>query len=202
MAPAADRTGWTVVAADDAGIDADALVLTAPVAQSLALLDAGGVELDPAVRADLESVEYFATLALLVTLDGRPAVPEPGGVQLPETEPFTFVADNRRKGISSAEAVTLHANHAYSAARYDDDPDEVCAELLGARGAVARRRHRHRGPAEEVALRRPAAAAARSVCRHRDRSAHRWCSPATRSAAPRSRAPPAPAWPQRPRWSA
>lgn len=130
VAPAERGDGWTLTGSDGADIDAGALVLTAPVAQSLALLDAGGVHLDRVVRSDLESVRYFATLALLVTLDGPPAVPDPGGVQLPETEPFTFVADNRRKGISAGEAVTLHANHAYSAARYDDDPDEVRAELL------------------------------------------------------------------------
>lgn len=131
VAPAADGPGWTLATDDGERVDAGALVLTAPVVQSLALIDAGGVALESGVRSDLESIEYFATLALLVTLDGRPAVPDPGGVQLPETEPFTFVADNRRKGISSGEAVTLHANHDYSAARYDDDPDEVRAELLG-----------------------------------------------------------------------
>ena len=125
-----DTAGWTMRQADGTSVASDALVLTAPVPQSLALLDAGGVSLDPAVRAELDTVRYFATLALLVTVGGDPAIPEPGGVQLPETEPFTFVADNQRKGISAAPAVTLHANHAYSAARYDDDPDEVRAELL------------------------------------------------------------------------
>jgi predicted NAD/FAD-dependent oxidoreductase len=130
VAPAVGGQGWTLAMAGGGGFAADALVLTAPVPQSLTLVDAGGVELESGVRADLESIEYFATIALLVTLDGVPAVPEPGGVQLPETEPFTFVADNRRKGISAAQAMTLHANHDYSAARYDDDPDEVRAELL------------------------------------------------------------------------
>ncbi len=126
-----DGDGWELLAGESAAVRAQSVILTAPVPQTLALLDAGAVELAPAVRTDLDSVEYFATLALLVTLDGAPAVPEPGGVQLPETEPFTFVADNHRKGISAAPAVTLHANHATSAERYDDDPDEVRDELLG-----------------------------------------------------------------------
>lgn len=115
----------------DAGIDATAVLMTSPAPQTLAILDAGGVVLDPTLAADLAAIEWFPTLAVLATLDTDPAVPEPGGVQL-DDGPFTFVADNARKGISAAPAITLHAAHDLSRDRWDDDPEAVLADLLDA----------------------------------------------------------------------
>ena len=45
---------------------------------------------------------------------------------------FSFVADNQRKGVSAAPAVTLHVNHEESAAHWDDPPDELRAWALDA----------------------------------------------------------------------
>lgn len=120
------------VATDRAGSisRAASVVLTPPIPQSLALLEAGSVQVPAAISPVLHRVDYFATLAVLAVLDGPPAVPEPGGVQSDETEPFTFVSDNRRKGISAVPAITLHANHAYSLQHFSDDNDAVLRDLL------------------------------------------------------------------------
>ena len=122
--------GRVRVQADGWAAEAAACLITAPVPQTMALLDAGGVRLPTDLDATLRGIRYFATLGLLATVDGTTAIDEPGGVQLAETERFTFIADNHRKGISDAPAVTFHANHDHSLARYDDPEDEVLAELL------------------------------------------------------------------------
>lgn len=122
--------GRVAAIADDWSRSARACIVTAPVPQTLALLDAGGVSLPDDLDATLREIRYFATLGLLATVEGETAIGEPGGIQLPETERFTFIADNRRKGISEAAAVTFHANHDHSLARYEDDEAEVLAELL------------------------------------------------------------------------
>ena len=108
---------------------ADALVLTPPVPQSLGLLDAGGTRLDAAVRSRLEAIAYHPTLAVLAVLDRPSSVPEPGGVQLDEG-PFSFVADNDRKGISNVPAVTLHVDHQLSADRWDDTSPALLDHLV------------------------------------------------------------------------
>lgn len=122
----------TWVATDTTGgvLRATSIVLTPPIPQTLALLDAGSVELPDRLKQVLGRVRYFRTLALLVILDGPPAVPEPGGAQLDESEPFTFVADNSRKGVSPVPAVTLHANHAYSLEHFSNDTGAVLGDLL------------------------------------------------------------------------
>jgi len=118
--------GWRI--ATGAGtLDAPAVVLTAPLPQALALLDAGGTAYDP----ELAAVTFHRVLALLVTLDGAPAVGEPGARQLGDGL-FSFVADNARKGVSAVPALTLHVAHGPSADRWDDPDDDVRADLLAA----------------------------------------------------------------------
>ncbi|MEM7096232.1 MAG: FAD-dependent oxidoreductase [Actinomycetota bacterium] len=117
-----DAGGAVLAEGDDA-------IVTAPIPQMIALFDKGDVKLGHEVAHALKSTEYFATLALLVVVDGQPNVDDPGGMQL-DAGPFTFVAENQRKGISPVQAITFHAEHDYSKRRFDDDVDEVHAELL------------------------------------------------------------------------
>ena len=127
------RTGrWSLVH-ENGAIEADALVVTPPVPQSLRLLDAGGTAVDTALRSRLDRIAYHPTLAVLAVLDRPSAMAPPGGAQL-EDGPFSFVADNQRKGISQVPAVTLHANHQLSADGWTDEPSEVLADLLGRAG--------------------------------------------------------------------
>jgi predicted NAD/FAD-dependent oxidoreductase len=122
---------WRVRLADGATLDAAAVLLTPPVPESLAVLDAGAVILDPTVEPGLRTLRYHAVLAVLAVLDRPSAVPAPGARQL-EEGPFSFVADNAAKGLSTVPALSLHASHQESARRWHQDPDTALAELLEA----------------------------------------------------------------------
>ncbi|MDB4928938.1 MAG: hypothetical protein JWM10_1422 [Myxococcaceae bacterium] len=153
------RTGVTVrsVARSDAGYavttddgeryPCDVVVLTAPVPQSLALLDAGGVALDPAVRAVLAGVAYDRCLAGMFAAPWPPALPAHGVARV-DGEVLAWLASNRAKGISAVDAVTAHALPAWSLAHWDDDDAAVLA-------AMAAEVSRHTGgAARPVALKR------------------------------------------------
>ena len=121
--------GWDVVIDDGTIVPADAVVLTAPVAQSWALLAQS--ELD--VPDELFRREYHRTVGLLTVLDRPSAVPEPGGVQLDPADagaPFGFVGDNQAKGVSAVPAVTFHATQPWSLEHWDDDADTLRAAML------------------------------------------------------------------------
>jgi renalase len=126
--------GWLVDCADGQAWHAPVVMMSSPVPQSLTLLDAGSVPLPIEHRAALETISYARCLALMLTLDGESAVPEPGGVQLRvEHDPvFSFVADNRRKGISDAVTLTLHVHDEPSISMWDIDRDEAKAQLISA----------------------------------------------------------------------
>jgi hypothetical protein len=117
-------SGWSVGLDDGTTIVADALIVTCPLPQAYSLLVTGEVTLPPPLAAQ----QYDRTIALLAVLDGSPAIPKPGGVPLTDGV-FSFVADNRAKGISPVEAVTFHAAADWSEAHWDDD-QETTRDLL------------------------------------------------------------------------
>jgi renalase len=103
-------SGWTVQ--DETGhiYTADALVMTPPVPQSLALLDEGGVRLSDTDRVALEKIRYAPNLTGLFLLDRD-------------------IANNKQKGISDATVITVQADSDYSAQLWND-PDERILNAL------------------------------------------------------------------------
>ena len=124
---AASGAAWDVALDDGTSIPADALVVTCPLPQSYSLL----VSAEVALPEELVRTEYDKTIALLMTLDSPPAVPEPGGLNNP-TDVLSFVADNQRKGISDAPALTVHANAAWSDDHWNDPTDALIQALRDA----------------------------------------------------------------------
>jgi predicted NAD/FAD-dependent oxidoreductase len=123
---------WVVDTDRDARLFADALILTPPVPQALALLEAGEYPLPDRSRAALAALDYAPCIALMALLWEPPGVPAPGGVQL-DGEPVAWIGDNTQKGISpDAYAVTIHAGAQFSRAYWHADSDLVAALLLGA----------------------------------------------------------------------
>jgi len=120
---------WQVVIDDGSTIAAETVVVTAPIAQTWALLSQSGID----VPDELFRMEYHRTIGLLTVLDGPSAVPEPGGLQFDPSDasaPFGFVADNVAKGISEVPSVTFHATQPWSLEHWDDDEAALERALL------------------------------------------------------------------------
>ncbi|HSK98877.1 MAG TPA: FAD-dependent oxidoreductase [Rubrobacteraceae bacterium] len=120
---------WEVRTATGSCERAGALLLTAPVPESLAVLAAGDVDLAQEVQHRLEKISYSPCLALTALLDGPTGVPEPGGVQI-KGEPLDWIGDNRQKGISEAPAVTVNAGPRWSREHFGRDEKEITYFLL------------------------------------------------------------------------
>lgn len=119
-----ERLAWSVSLDDGTAIEADAVIVTCPVPQSYSLVMPSGIELPEA----LIRTEYDRTISLLLELSDAPLVPEPGGLQNP-SDILSFVADNQRKGVSGAPALTLHANATWSEDHWGDDVATVTTAL-------------------------------------------------------------------------
>ena len=105
---------WQVETENDQVFSARALLLTPPVPQSLALIDAGKVRLTQHDRTSLERIEYAPCLCGLFWVEGDVSLPAPGVLQMPSA-PIRWIADNLRKGISpDARVITAHASPEFS----------------------------------------------------------------------------------------
>lgn len=131
-----DGDGWLVTLADDTQLSAEALLLTPPVAQSLALLAAGVVTLAPPDLAALRAIEYDPCIAVLAVLRRSAALPEPGAVR-PDGGVVEWMADNRAKGVSAVDAVTIHTTPEFSREHRDAPDATVVPLVLEAAGVAA-----------------------------------------------------------------
>jgi predicted NAD/FAD-dependent oxidoreductase len=126
-----DSTGWAAQLESGETFRAGAVLLTPPVPQSLAILKAGESALPPEKEARLDAIEYERCLAVMAVLDGPVRIPPPGGLA-PKEGPIAWIADNQRKGVSAAPAVTIHATAAFSLEHWDRDRKEIGRQLLQA----------------------------------------------------------------------
>jgi len=116
---------WQLKIDDGSVLDADAIIVTCPLPQAYALLVTANIELPESMLR----TEYDRTICLLAVLNQSSAVTKPGGLQNPD-ETFSFIADNAIKGISSAVALTMHANPQFSLEHWDTSTDDVQRLLL------------------------------------------------------------------------
>ncbi|NJL92341.1 MAG: NAD(P)-binding protein [Anaerolineae bacterium] len=123
--------GWQVTSEDGQRFEASALVITAPIPQTLALLDAGSFALPPEARLILEKIDYAPCFAVLALLERPAQIPAPGGVWL-SGEPVAWLSDNQQKGISDAPGVTIHGGPVFSRLHLEDDRQRVGKLLIDA----------------------------------------------------------------------
>lgn len=117
--------GWQAEVHTGQTYTARTLLLTPPVPQSLILLDAGQVELTPTDLDALEEIVYAPCLAGLFLIEGTINLPEPGSIQRLGS-PISWIADNRRKGISpEATVITVHAGSDYSRQNWETPDSET-----------------------------------------------------------------------------
>jgi renalase len=126
-----DSESWKVTLVYGSELFADVVLATAPVPQTLALLENGDVVLTSNDVAALNAIAYDPCIALMAALDGPSGLSEPGAVD-PVDGPIDWMADNQLKGISPVPAVTIHATPDFSRAQWDASDEAITEALLTA----------------------------------------------------------------------
>ncbi|MDL1883721.1 FAD-binding protein [Anaerolineae bacterium CFX8] len=125
-----EGAGWRARADSGRLFECRAVVLTPPVPRALDLLDLN--IFTEADRAALRRIEYAPCLAGLFWVDGEVDLPEPGAIQRPG-EWISWVADNRRKGISpEATVITVHTGPQSSRDLWETTERDALAALRAA----------------------------------------------------------------------
>ncbi|MEM7539129.1 MAG: FAD-dependent oxidoreductase [Chloroflexota bacterium] len=123
---------WVATATNGSTYEAEMLIMTPPVPQTLTLLAEGNVMLASDDHQALARIQYAPCLCGLFHVDGEVNLPEPGALQTPG-QTITWIADNQRKGISpNIRTITVHAGADYSRRYYDADDAVALAGLQDA----------------------------------------------------------------------
>lgn len=107
--------------------EADALILTAPVPQSLTLLEsAEQLLLSEKQHTQLKSMKYNPCITLMAILDGPSGLSEPGGIRVEDPmSPVMWIADNKQKGLSNTPSITVHGTPHFSRKHWKIPRDEA-----------------------------------------------------------------------------
>jgi len=125
--------GFSLTLEDGTGVRAAAALLTAPVPQSLGLLDRGGLlPISPdAMRVALEAVSYHPAFVLMLRFASRLETLPPSGILLlRDGGPVARVFENARD--LGPSRLSVYSRGEWAASRYDAPPGEVATALKGA----------------------------------------------------------------------
>lgn len=126
--------GWRVTTSSGLQIDAESLVLTAPLPQSLDLLKgAQGTHFDPELLEKLKAIKYDPCIAVMAVLDGPSGIAEPGAIANTDPmSPIQWIADNQQKGLSSQPCVTILGTAHFSRQHWKLEREAAGEKLLEA----------------------------------------------------------------------
>lgn len=125
----AGQSGWHAHDTEGNIYNSQAVLITAPVPQTLLILKNGFTHLSPEEKADIELIQYAPCLSAVFQTNKPVHLPEPGAIQRPQ-ERIPWIADNRRKGISpEVNLVTVHAGAELSKELWNADDAQILAIL-------------------------------------------------------------------------
>jgi len=126
-----DEQGW--IFQDDNGdlYTSNALIMTPPMPQTIAILEDGATFLPAEQKSQMEAIHYAPCLTGIFWIDGgRVTLPAPGAIQR-RTGNITWIADNYQKGISpNGIVVTVQASEDYSTQLWDAPDDRILNALI------------------------------------------------------------------------
>jgi renalase len=124
-----DGSQWRVETESGGDYRADALLITIPAPQALALVERSGFTLSTANQSALSAISYQPCIAVMVALTKPSLLPAPGAVRY-ETGDIAWVVDNAQKGISPGQpSVTIHASADFSRTHFDNDLTAIGRQL-------------------------------------------------------------------------
>lgn len=120
---------WRILTDSENVFQARNLVMTAPLPQSLALMEESGIS--KYVGDELESlsaITYQRGLTTLAILEGPSGLPRDGFLKLDDSL-VTWIADNQIKKISEIPCITIQSSSEFAEEHWDS-PDELRGSLM------------------------------------------------------------------------
>ncbi|MDO9181047.1 MAG: FAD-dependent oxidoreductase [Bacteriovorax sp.] len=121
-----ENNTWTIISDKNEKWECHNLILTAPLPQSILLLEKNGIE----ISAELKNITYSKALIALVTLKDTLAFSPHGYVEYIEGD-FFSITDQVAKGVSTIPALTITMSAEFSEKEFENiNEAEVLAKII------------------------------------------------------------------------
>jgi len=114
-----DGEALRVVAGDGESLEADAVIVTAPLPQAIGMLDSFDLG---AVGRWLETIDYDPCLVGLVIPEEPVEIPQ--GHIASDSSSIAWIADNQQKGVSDVPALTIHSTPRFAMDHLEERTEE------------------------------------------------------------------------------
>lgn len=127
----AEGPSWRAHTKRGEEFSAAALILTQPLPQALALVQQmPAFAFEEELEKRLKEIKYDPCITVMATLDGPSGIPEPGAIASRDPmNPVAWLADNKLKGLSPVDCVTIQASGHFSRQHWKREREEA-GELL------------------------------------------------------------------------
>lgn len=120
---------WRLFTSAGGNFMAPALIVTAPMPQTLELFNECDYKLDSETIKELSKIKYEPCIAAMFVADRQSKIPKPGGI-VPDSRHVKWVSDSYTKGITDEPCgVIVHSTADFARSEWDRD-DEKIAEAL------------------------------------------------------------------------
>jgi renalase len=124
-----DGKHWSIWVNGQPAYTSKTLFLTAPLPQSLQLLESGKAECDVSIHNELKGIRYSRGIVMMAELDAGSALSDHGGLRIAK-DPIRWIADNQIKGVSpDVPTLTIHATAQFSQTHWDS-PEKIAVPIL------------------------------------------------------------------------
>lgn len=122
---------WRLRTKSGSEFQASAVILTPPLPQALALVQQiPSFAFEGELEKRLKEVKYEPCITIMATLDGPSGIAEPGGIAIADPmSPLAWVADNRIKGLSPVDSITVQGTGHFSRQNWKIDREEAGEKL-------------------------------------------------------------------------
>ncbi len=116
----------TALTGDGDRLDADVVVVTAPVPQARAMVE--GIAIAPSALDEMVGITYQSTIAVMARMES--GLDLAAGHAVGDGGSIAWIADNHHKGVSAVPAITIHSSADYAGRHLQADARRWIADLV------------------------------------------------------------------------
>lgn len=115
---------------DQEELQAKAMILTAPMPQTIELMRAGNIQLQNSIKEEIEAIQFSPCIVAIAQLDQPSNLAALGYADSKLPDGIERIVDNQKKGISSIPILSIYMTSEWSKENFAGEDQQLLATIL------------------------------------------------------------------------